>query len=46
MDLDQEFKDNHMDILKRFYLLFESIYKYVKGKKRGRGGRRGRRKKR
>jgi len=30
MDLDQEFKDNHIEILKRFYHLFESIYKYVK----------------
>lgn len=30
LDLDGEFKDNHMDILKRFYVLFESIYKYVK----------------
>ena len=30
MELDQEFKDNHIEILKRFYLLFESIYRYVK----------------
>jgi hypothetical protein len=31
LELDQEFKDNHIEILKRFYGLFESIYKYVKG---------------
>lgn len=31
MDLDAEFKDNHIEILKRFYVLFESIYKYIKG---------------
>lgn len=28
-DLDEEFKDSHIELLKRFYLLFESIYKYV-----------------
>ena len=28
-DLDVEFREAHIDILKRFYLLFESIYKYV-----------------
>eukprot|EP01114_Cavostelium_apophysatum_P004875 TRINITY_DN1530_c0_g1_i1.p1 TRINITY_DN1530_c0_g1~~TRINITY_DN1530_c0_g1_i1.p1 ORF type:complete len:883 (+),score=302.78 TRINITY_DN1530_c0_g1_i1:200-2848(+) len=30
MDMDQEFKDNHIEILRRFYILFESIYKYIK----------------
>lgn len=28
LDLDQEFQENHQDILERFYLLFESIWKY------------------
>lgn len=28
-DLDTEFRENHLDILKRFYLLFESVYKYI-----------------
>merc|ERR1712137_863327 len=28
-ELDAEFREAHIDILKRFYLLFESIYKYV-----------------
>jgi WASH complex subunit strumpellin len=28
-DLDDEFKNNQMDILKRFYLTFESVHKYV-----------------
>ena len=28
-ELDSEFREAHIDILKRFYLLFESIYKYV-----------------
>ncbi|KAK2144442.1 hypothetical protein LSH36_756g00059 [Paralvinella palmiformis] len=28
-DLDEEFKENHIDILTRFYLAFESIHKYV-----------------
>ncbi len=28
LDLDQEFHENHDDILNRFYLLFESIWKY------------------
>ncbi|KAJ8919831.1 hypothetical protein NQ315_006360 [Exocentrus adspersus] len=28
-DLDQEFKDNHIDIIQRFYLVFESIHTYV-----------------
>lgn len=30
MDLDEEFRENHYEILKRFYNLFESIYKYIK----------------
>ena len=29
LELDKEFRESHIDILKRFYLLFESIYKYV-----------------
>lgn len=29
-DLDEEFKEVHLGILERFYLLFESIYKYIK----------------
>lgn len=28
-DLDEDFKENYLDILKRFYVLFESIYKYI-----------------
>lgn len=28
LDLDQEFQENHEEILQRFYLLFESIWKY------------------
>ena len=28
LDIDQEFQDNHMDILNRFYKLFESIWRY------------------
>jgi WASH complex subunit strumpellin len=28
-ELDEEFRESHFDILKRFYLLFESIYKYI-----------------
>lgn len=27
--LDEELKDNHLEILTRFYLTFESIHKYV-----------------
>lgn len=27
-ELDDEFKENYLQILKRFWLLFESIYKY------------------
>lgn len=34
MELDQEFKENHLDILKRFYNLFESIYKFIHDFKR------------
>eukprot|EP01027_Heterolobosea_sp_BB2_P007140 GEZU01010652.1.p1 GENE.GEZU01010652.1~~GEZU01010652.1.p1 ORF type:complete len:835 (-),score=235.13 GEZU01010652.1:84-2588(-) len=30
LDLDEEFRENHIAILERFYLLFESIYKYIK----------------
>ena len=29
MELDEEFKETYMDIIKRFYFLFESIYKYI-----------------
>jgi WASH complex subunit strumpellin len=28
LDLDQEFQENHQEILQRFYRLFESIWKY------------------
>ncbi|KAL1518312.1 hypothetical protein ABEB36_001954 [Hypothenemus hampei] len=28
-NLDEEFRDNHIQIIKRFYLLFESIHSYV-----------------
>ncbi|XP_071483871.1 WASH complex subunit 5-like [Diadema antillarum] len=28
-DLDEMFRENHMEILRRFYLAFESIHKYV-----------------
>ncbi len=28
-DLDVEFRDAHIDILRRFYQLFESVYKYI-----------------
>ena len=28
-DLDDEFRENHIDMLSRFYLAFESIHKYV-----------------
>ncbi|GAM16870.1 hypothetical protein SAMD00019534_000450, partial [Acytostelium subglobosum LB1] len=30
VDLEAEFRDNHIDILVRFYHLFESVYKYIK----------------
>lgn len=28
--MDLEFRESHMPILERFYLLFENVYKYVK----------------
>jgi WASH complex subunit strumpellin len=28
IDLDEEFRENHSEILERFYRLFESIWKY------------------
>ncbi|XP_066254336.1 WASH complex subunit 5 isoform X1 [Euwallacea similis] len=28
-ELDEEFRDNHIEIIKRFYLLFESIHSYI-----------------
>ena len=28
LDLDEEFKENHTEIISRFYLVFESIWKY------------------
>lgn len=28
LDLDQEFQENHQDILRRFYMLFQSIWKF------------------
>ena len=28
-DIDEEFKENHLEILTRFYQAFESIHKYV-----------------
>ncbi|XP_046858069.1 WASH complex subunit 5-like [Xenia sp. Carnegie-2017] len=28
-DLDSEFRDNHIDILTRFFLAFESVFKYI-----------------
>jgi len=29
VDLDEEFRENHMLLLERFYKLFESVYKYI-----------------
>ncbi len=29
LDLDHEFRDNHMDMLLRFYKVFEGITRYV-----------------
>ncbi len=29
VDLDEEFRENHMTLLDRFYKLFDSIYRYV-----------------
>jgi len=28
-DVDEEFKENHLEILTRFYQAFESVHKYV-----------------
>ena len=28
-DLDEEFRENYIDILRRFYLVFESLHKYI-----------------
>ena len=28
-DLDDEFRENYIEILRRFYLAFESIHKYI-----------------
>lgn len=28
-DIDEEFKDNHINTIKRFYLVFESIHTYI-----------------
>ncbi|CAH1180444.1 unnamed protein product [Phaedon cochleariae] len=28
-DLDEEFRDNHIEIINRFYLVFESIHSYI-----------------
>ncbi|XP_050504849.1 WASH complex subunit 5 isoform X1 [Diabrotica virgifera virgifera] len=28
-DLDEEFRDNHIEIIKRFYLVFEGIHAYI-----------------
>lgn len=28
-DLDEEFRENNIEILSRFYLAFESVHKYV-----------------
>jgi hypothetical protein len=29
LELDEEFRENHMEILMRFFTAFESVYKYV-----------------
>jgi WASH complex subunit strumpellin len=29
LDLDEEFRETHLALLKRFYKMFESIYRYV-----------------
>ncbi|XP_070556885.1 WASH complex subunit 5-like [Ptychodera flava] len=29
-DLDEEFRENHIEILTRFYLAFESVHKYIR----------------
>lgn len=28
-DFDDEFRENHIEIISRFYLAFESIHKYI-----------------
>lgn len=28
-DLDEEFRDNHIEMINRFYLTFESIHTYI-----------------
>lgn len=28
-DLDEEFRENNIEILSRFYLAFESVHKYI-----------------
>ena len=28
-DIDEEFRENHIEILTRFYKVFESVHKYV-----------------
>ena len=28
-DLDEEFQENHIDILKRFFQAFASVHKYI-----------------
>jgi WASH complex subunit strumpellin len=28
-DRDEEFRENHLGLLKRFYKVFESVYKYI-----------------
>lgn len=28
-DFDEEFRENHIEIIKRFYLIFESIHSYI-----------------
>jgi WASH complex subunit strumpellin len=29
LDLDESFKESHLVILERFYLVFDNIYKYI-----------------
>ena len=29
VDMDEEFRENHMVLLERFYKLFDSIYRYI-----------------
>ena len=28
-DRDEQFRENHLSLLKRFYKVFESVYKYI-----------------